>query len=123
GTRVAARQDQVHVRVTWSMSSSPLSYGLTIAITKSWTSSVPVANRSGAKAVMKAFVRVFSEVPSTRVMFAGTPSRVVASYRLRMLPFSTKYESARTSTAPWRSVPTPHASDVETRTGSTFTRP
>ena len=64
---------------------------MTIAITKNWTSSVPDANRSGAKAVMKAFVRVSSKLPSTRVMFAGTPSRVVASCRLRMLPFSAKY--------------------------------
>ena len=40
-----------------------------------------------------------------------------------MLPFSAKYESARRSTAPPRSVPTPHASDVATRTGWTDTCP
>ena len=36
------------------MSSSPLSYGVTIPITKNWTSSSPGVYRSGAKAAASA---------------------------------------------------------------------
>jgi len=69
------------------MSSSPLSYEVTIPITKNWTVSVPGANGAGANAEMNTFVCVVLLIPSTRVMFAGTPSRVAASRKLMTFPF------------------------------------